>query len=168
MHLARLEVSHPERFFRGFAGGGERRSIFLLEREVVSRETVSEQPDQLRLINAVFVEIPARDQHQSCAAVGDLRTIGHFQRRSDARVLVRDLRRAVVSQVGLPHLRERIQPRVSVVFVRHPGEVLLGSAIFFDVNLRDLSEQFREHEVAVFRLLDMIISRRAEHIRTVE
>ena len=88
----------------------------------------------------MLVEILAGDQHKRRAAVGDLRTIGHFERGSYAGVLVRDLGCAVVGQVGVPHLGERIQAGVRVIFVCYPGEFLLGSAIFLDVNLRDLAE----------------------------
>ena len=54
-----------------------------------------------------------------------------------------------------------------IVFVSNPGELLLGGAIFLDINLRDASEQLREHKVAILRPLDVEISGSTEHVRSI-
>ena len=51
-----------------------------------------------------------------------------------------------------------------IVFVGDPRQVFFGSAILFDVNLRDAPEQFRKHEIAVFRPLDLEIGRGAKNV----
>ena len=140
MHIAWLQVCHSEGSLHRFASSGKGGSVFLLERQVVGRKTVSKEPDKLRLINPVLVEVRSGNKDKRSAAVGDLRTIRYFERGSYAGVLVRDLGCAVIGQVGVAHLGERIQAGVRVIFVCYPGEFLLGSAIFLDVNLRDLAE----------------------------
>ena len=55
-----------------------------------------------------------------------------------------------------------------VILVRDPRELVRICAIFLDVDLRNASEQLREHEIAVFRLFEVIISGRAEHVAAVE
>jgi len=62
------------------------------------------------------------------------------------------------------HLRERIQTRVRIVLIGNGGEVVRCGAIFVDIDLGDAPEQFREHEIAVLRFLDVIISRRAQNV----
>ena len=55
-----------------------------------------------------------------------------------------------------------------VVFPRHLREICFARAVLVDVNLRDASEQFRKHEVAVFRFLVVIIGGRSEHIGAIK
>ena len=86
-------------------------------------------------------------------------TLGFFSETCDA---------SIVGQIGFAHLRHRVQARVRVVLVGDRGEVVGRGAIFLDVDLRDPPEQFREHEVAVFRLLDVIIRRRAKNIGAIQ
>ena len=109
-----------------------------------------------------------RNQHQRGPAIGDLRAVRYLQWRRDARVLLRDLRRVIIGQIGIAHLGERIQAGVRVIFVGDPVEGVAGSSVFLHVNLRDFPEQLREHEVAVLRSFEMVIRRRAEDIASIE
>src|SRR5207247_194172 len=76
--------------------------------------------------------------------------------------------RAIGSEIGIAHLRERIQLCVRIIFPRDSSQVCFGRAVFLDVNLCDASEQFWEHEIAILRLFVVIIGCRAEHIGPVE
>ena len=109
--------------------------VFLFQREIIGRVTETEKLRDLRFIDPVLVEIFAGDEHDRSRAVGDLRAIGDAQGRSDARIFLRDLRGIVVGQVGIAHLRQRIEPRVRVIFVGDRGEVVGRGAIFVDVDL---------------------------------
>ncbi len=97
-----------------------------------------------------------------------MRAIRNFQWRRDAWILVGNLRSAIERQIGIPHLRERIEFRVRVVFPGDRRQVRLFGAILIHVNLRDLSEKLWEHEIAVLRFLVVIIGGRAENIRAIE
>ena len=55
-----------------------------------------------------------------------------------------------------------------VILIRDLRQCILGDAIFIDVNLRNFAEQFREHEVTVFRSLNVIIRRGAKNIGAVK
>ena len=55
-----------------------------------------------------------------------------------------------------------------VILVGHLRQRVLGDSIFIDVNLRNFAKQLREHEVAVFRLLNVIIRRSAKNIGTIQ
>src|SRR5450432_1687873 len=52
LHVARLPVCHRERIRRGFARRRECRSVFLCEREIISRVTKAEQARGLRFVAA--------------------------------------------------------------------------------------------------------------------
>ena len=78
------------------------------------------------------------------------------------------MRSTIESQIGVAHLRERVQFGVRVILPRDLGELGFACAVLIDVNLRDAPEQFREHEIAVFRFLVVIISGGTEDVRTIE
>src|SRR5947209_3027164 len=92
LQIVRRKVCHAKGFLRRLSCGRERWSIFLVERQIISRVTVPEQSSSAISIAANLVQILSRNQNNRCRAVGDLGTIGNFERRRDARILIGDLR----------------------------------------------------------------------------
>src|SRR5207248_9847355 len=103
---ARTQPGHTERFLRRFSRGRKSRGVFLLKRQIISRAGEAEHARQLRFGDAVAVEELAGNEHNRGGAVGDLRTIGDFQWRRDARIVVRYLVQTIVGPTVIAHLRE--------------------------------------------------------------
>src|SRR6059058_3811650 len=130
--------------------------------------TVTEQSGGFAPVAADLVKIPSGNENNRCRTIGDLGTIGDFKRRSDAWIFIRNLRCAIEGEISITHLRKRIQLGVRIIFPCDQRQICLGSAVFLDVNLRDPTEQFREHEIAVLRFFIVIIGSSAEHIRSIK
>ena len=168
VEIARLQVCHAESLVRRFARDRKCRRIFFVERQIVGRMTKPEQARRLLFVPADLLQIFSRDEHNRRRAISDLRAIGNFQRRRDARILVRNLRGTIECQIGIAHLRKRIQFRMGVVFPGDCRQVRLFGAILVDVNLCNAPEKLREHEIAIFGFFVVIIGGRAENIRAIE
>ena len=55
VHIARLEIGHAKRLRGGLARGGKNGRIFFLERQIIRREPITEEPGQLRFVEAVLL-----------------------------------------------------------------------------------------------------------------